>query len=210
MKKSLFTLALALLLIAVSATAKKVKLTIDGTLSPTQRTLYLIVNEDTANAQRIAITDAKFSVNLKVDANDIIRLHDWKEWPERSVFVLLPDSRHITINWRTGTIEGSPKSLRMQQAIREAREDDPSGFHIDVFSDDKEAWEQARIQGESIRAQMLAQQKQTIMRLIKDNNNNIGAWLAYCYAPIFEGGLPQMTNGTTPKWLSHPIFKAHK
>lgn len=209
MKRQILTAAL--LLIAASAFAKKVKLTIDGTLSPTQKILYLIVNEDTANAQRLAIKDAHFSVKLKVDANDIIRLHDWKDWPERSAFVLLPDSRHITIDWRTGAIEGSPKSLRMQEAIREARRDDPSSFHIDVFSEDKEAWEQARQEAESIRAQMRAEQKRTIMRLIDENaGNNISAWLAYCYANIFEGGLRQLARGGNPKWLNHPIFTAHK
>ena len=161
---------LALLLTATTAMAKKVKLTIDGILSPTQTTAYLIINEDTANAQRLAITDARFSVSITVDANDIIRIHDWKEWPERSVFVLLPDSRHITINWQTGTIEGSPLSLRMQEAIRTVHRDNPDNFHIDVFSDNKDDWAQARIREQQVREHMLDSQKETVRQVI-DNNS---------------------------------------
>ena len=47
--------------------AKKVKLTIDGTLSPGQTSLYLIINEDIANAQRLPINDAKLVLNQRCD-----------------------------------------------------------------------------------------------------------------------------------------------
>ena len=107
MKRLLFFLA-ALAMVSAGC-AKKVKVTIDGTVSPTQTILYLIINEDTAHAQRLPIKDARFSVTVKVDRDAFIRLHDWKEWPERSVFVLIPDSRHITIDWNKGTITGSPQ-----------------------------------------------------------------------------------------------------
>ena len=201
----------ALLIIAAAAYAKKVKLTIDGTLSPTQTTLYLIINEDTANAQRLAIENAHFSVSLKVDANDIIRLHDYKGWPERSAFVLIPDSRHITIDWRTGAIEGSPMSLRMKAAIKQVRDESPEGFHIDVFSEDPEAWAKARQQGEIIRQHMLDKQRQTIYKVITENqDNNISTWIAYCYSNLFPDGLDQLALGKNPKWLNHPTLKARK
>ena len=99
MKQLLFVLAAVML--ATTAQAKKVKVTIDGTVSPSQTKLYLIINEDTANAQLLPIKDAKFSVTIKVDRNAFIRLHDYKEWPERSAFVLIPDSKHIAINSNT-------------------------------------------------------------------------------------------------------------
>ena len=202
---------LALLLTATTAMAKKVKLTIDGILSPTQTTAYLIINEDTANAQRLAITDARFSVSITVDANDIIRIHDWKEWPERSVFVLLPDSRHITINWQTGTIEGSPLSLRMQEAIRTVHRDNPDSFHIDVFSDNKEDWAQARIREQQVRDHMLDSQRETVRQVIDNNSKtNIATWIAYCYSNLFAGGLDELAHGKHPKWLKHPILKDRK
>ena len=77
MKQLLFVLASIML--ATTAQAKKVKVTIDGTVSPSQTKLYLIINEDTANAQLLPIKDAKFSVTIKVDRNAFIRLHDYKE-----------------------------------------------------------------------------------------------------------------------------------
>ena len=202
---------LALLLTTTTATAKKVKLTIDGILSPTQTTAYLIINEDTANAQRLAIPDARFSVSITVDANDIIRIPDWKEWPERSVFVLLPDSRHITINWQTGTIEGSPLSLRMQEAIRTVHRDNPDSFHIDVFSDNKEDWAQARIREQQVRDHMLDSQRETVRQVIDNNSKtNIATWIAYCYSNLFASGLDELAHGKHPKWLKHPILKDRK
>ena len=59
-----------------TAQAKKVKVTIDGTVSPSQTTLYLIVNEDTAQALRVPIQDAQFSVTVTVDRDAFIRLND--------------------------------------------------------------------------------------------------------------------------------------
>ena len=111
MKKILFVLAAILL--ATTAQAKKVKVTIDGRVSPSQTKLYLIINEDTANAQLLPIKDAKFSVTVKVDRDAFVRLHDYKQWPERSVFVLIPDSKHITIDWNTGSITGSQQSSEL-------------------------------------------------------------------------------------------------
>ena len=123
MKKILFVLA-AVLLVA-TAQAKKVKVTIDGRVSPSQTKLYLIINEDTANAQLLPIKDAKFSVTIKVDKNSFIRLHDYKDWPERSVFVLIPDSKHITIegtgaDGKTVAYEVATDAEYLRQAMDEA------------------------------------------------------------------------------------------
>ena len=73
------------------AQARKVKVTIDGTMVSSDTRIYLIVNEDTANAQILPIDNHQFSVTVTVDRNAFIRLHDYKEWPERSAFVLIPD-----------------------------------------------------------------------------------------------------------------------
>lgn len=207
MKRQFFILS-ALFMVVLTSCAKKVNVTIDGTVSPTQKTLYLIINEDTANAKLLPIEDAKFSVTVKVDVNDIIRLHDWKEWPERSVFVLIPDSKHITINTWDGTIQGSPMSQKMREAIDRVRKTGPNGFHIDVFSDNEEEWARAREQERRIRAQMEDEQRNVVLETIKENGDNaIASWIAYCYADIFPGGLDEIAKGQQPKWRNHPIFQ---
>lgn len=209
MKRLLFFLA-ALAMVSTGC-AKKVKVTIDGTVSPTQTTLYLIINEDTAHAQRLPIKDAKFSVTVTVDRDAFIRIHDWKEWPERSVFVLIPDSRHITIDWNKGTIEGSPQSLKLQAACRQIRDLSPEGFHIDVFTDDPEAWREARERANSIRSSMLAQQKEVTKRVMMENKDNISVvWIAYCFPQLLEGELNAMIDHMKPKWANHPLLNKRK
>lgn len=189
--------------------AKKVKLTIDGTLSPVQTKLYLIVNEDIANAQLVPINDAKFSVTIEVDRNAFVRLHDWKEWPENSPFVLIPDSRHITINWNTGEIEGSVLSKKLKKALDEIKMHSPEGFHVDVFGDDPEAWRSAQEQGNSIRDMMLQQQKDVARETILDNKKSfMCAWIVYCFPQLMEGELEMMLDHMKPKWMNHPILKA--
>ena len=181
MKKILFVLA-AVLLVA-TAQAKKVKVTIDGRVSPSQTKLYLIINEDTANAQLLPIKDAKFSVTVKVDKNSFIRLHDYKDWPERSVFVLIPDSKHITIDWNTGTITGSNQSRELQAICKQIRDASPNGFHIDVFSDDPEAWRQARIREASIREDMMNQQKKIAKEVMLEKQKQDIRSLDYVHIP---------------------------
>ena len=191
----------------LNVSAKKVKLTIDGTVSPSQTMLYLIVNEDKENAMLVPIQDAKFSVTLKVESNAFIRLSDNKNWPERSVFVLIPDSKHITINWRTGSIEGSPMSNKLQVAMKEIREAFPEGFHIDVFSDNPDDWEIAREREASMRAQMQMRQREAIMRIIVENSdNNIPAWIYYCYKPSIAMKAENI-GPKDSKWLNHAIVR---
>ena len=208
MKRILFLLA-AFFLLALPSCAKKVTVTIDGTLSPTQTSLYLIVNEDTAHAQRVQIQDARFSVTVTVDRNAFIRLHDYKDWPERSVFVLIPDSRHISIDWTDGTIEGSPKSKELQLICRQVAQEGPGNFHVDVFSDDKEAWAEARAQEKIMRDKMQMMQINTIERVIKENNNNnFPAWIVYCYQSLLEGPFRHIIDANkNHKWAKHTIIK---
>lgn len=199
-----------LVVIVLSACAKKVKLAIDGTTSPSQTTLYLIINEDTANAQLIPINDAKFSVTVEVDKNDFIRLHDYKDWPERSPFVLIPDSRHITINTWNGTIEGSPMSQRLQDAMKAIRDAGPGTFHIDVFSEDPKVWEEARVQERAIRAKMEEEQRLIIRNVMLDNkDNNIPAWIVFCFPEQTYMYLDEVTKGS-PKWMKHPVLMKKK
>ena len=68
MKQKLFVILSALFGAVLTIGAKKVKLTIDGVVSPNLTTLYLIVNEDTAHAQIVPIKDEQFSVTITVDA----------------------------------------------------------------------------------------------------------------------------------------------
>ena len=198
-------------MLAATTQAKKVKVTIDGTVSPSQTKLYLIINEDTANAQLLPIKDAKFSVTIKVDRDAFIRLHDYKEWPERSVFVLIPDSKHITINWNTGEISGSKQSKELQTLCKQIRDAGPNGFHIDVFSDDPEAWRQAHIREAAIREDMMNQQKKIAKETMLENKDKIyGAWIMYTFPELLEGELSAMIGHMKPKWANHPILKAKK
>ena len=209
MKQLLFVLAAIML--ATTAQAKKVKVTIDGTVSPSQTKLYLIINEDTANAQLLPIKDAKFSVTIKVDRNAFIRLHDYKEWPERSAFVLIPDSKHITINWNTGEISGSKQSKELQTICKQIRDAGPNGFHIDVFSDDPEAWKAAREQEHSIRESMLYEQKQIAKLAMVENRDKIyDAWIVYAFPELLEGELDAIVGYKNPKWVKNPILKKKK
>lgn len=208
--KQLLCILIAFAFVA-TAQARQVKVTIDGTVSPSQTTLYLIVNEDTAHAQRVPINNARFSVTVTVDRNAFIRLHDFKEWPERSPFVLIPDSRHITVNWDTGDIKGSRQSQKLKAACREIRDASPEGFHIDVFSQNPDDWSRAQEQEAALREGMLAEQKRVFKRQMSANKTNyICAWLLYCFPELSDGEVGTMLEQMKPKpkWMSHPILKA--
>lgn len=206
MKKQILFILL-LLLGAAGTSAKKIKVTIDGNVYPSQTKLYLIVNEDTANAQLIPIQDAKFSVTLKVEKDAFIRIHDYKEWPKRSAFVLIPDSKHITIDWRTGAITGSEKSTQLRLVMDEIERLAPETFHIDVFSEDKEEWARARETANNIRKKMEMKQLETIMMRIRENSdNNIPAWIYFCYKDMMVGSPEEITGGSNSKWLRHKVM----
>ena len=196
-----------LMLTTLFGCAKKQKLTIDGTVPSWQSNLYIIVNEDTANAQRVPLVDGKFSVTLNVDKNAFIRLHESKNWPERSFFVLIPDSRHITVDGSDFRIEGSPMSQRLQAAVDLVRRTSPESFHVDVFSDDPDAWAEARATERSMRAQMEEEQREVIDKIIQENRKNIiPAWIVYCYPEQVEP-LMSMYSQSSLKWTKHPILQ---
>lgn len=199
-----------LMLTTLFGCAKKQKLTIDGTVASWQSSIYLIVNEDTANAQRVPLDNGKFSVKLTVDKDAFIRLGDSKEWPERSYFVLIPDSRHITVDGNDYRIEGSPMSQRLQAATDLVRRTSPEGFHVDVFTDDPKAWAEAHEQERSMRARMEAEQREVINDIIQENSKNIiPAWLVYCYPELVEP-LMSLYSETSLKWTKHPILQKKK
>jgi hypothetical protein len=210
--KRITILFTALLLTALTVSAKNIKVTIDGTVESYVSRLYLIVNEDTANAQLVPIQDGKFSVTVKVDRESLIRLHDSKEWPERAFFVIYPDSKHITVDMRTGTIEGSVMSNRLNQSVNIVRKAGPGNFHIDVFSEDKAAWEEARAREKAIRANMEAEQRTLFQNLIRENRyNNIPVWLTYCFPYLVTPDfMAEVTKEIEPEWMQHPILKARK
>ena len=195
-----------LIVVALSAYAKKVKLTIDGTTLPSQTTLYLIINNDTANAQRVPVNDKKFSVTVEVDKNDFIRLQDNKGRPDRGDFVLIPDSHHITVDMWDGIVEGSPMSQNLHKIVRGIRSAGPGTFHIDVFSEDPKAWEEARAQERAIRAKMEEQQRELVRKVMSENkDNNIPAWILYCFPELAYKYLDEVTKDS-PKWMRHPIL----
>lgn len=194
-----------------TASAKKVKVTIDGTVSPSQTRLFLIINEDTANAMRVPIQDGRFSVTVKVEKDAFIRLSDYKQWPERSAFVLIPDSKHITVDWRTGRIEGSPMSLELAAALDAIRHEDPYGFHIDIFTDDPEARAQAAEQQRMIYQEMEARHRAIILETIDKNSaNNIPAWVYFCYHSKLDLPFRFFAEGAAPKWTKHAVLARFK
>ncbi len=204
--KSRIMMFSVLIMVALNACAKKVKLTIDGTTSPSQTTLYLIINNDTANAQRVPVNDKKFSVTVKVDKNDFIRLQDNKERPDRGDYVLIPDSRHITVDMWNGKVEGSPMSQYLQSTVRAIQSAGPGTFHIDVFSEDPKAWEEARAQERAIRAQMEEEQRELVRKVMLENkDNNIPAWILYCFPELAYKYIDEVTKDS-PKWMRHPIL----
>ena len=44
---------------------------------------------------------------------------------------------------------------------------------------------------------------------MKDKNNIILAWIAYCYPEVMEGELQAMVDAMKPKWINHPILQKH-
>ena len=203
-----FLLFLTAIVTAVTGQAKKVKVTIDGTVSPSQTIVYLIINEDTAHAQLLPITDGHFSTTVKVDRDAFIRLNDNKKWPERSAFVLVPDSRHITVDWNRGSITGSKLSQKLQVTCHEIQVSSPEGFHVDVFSDDPDAWRQAQQQANLVRNSMQEEQKSIARSVLLDNKDSIlTVWIAYCYPQLFEGELNDIIAHMKPKWADHPLMK---
>ena len=208
MKRSFIIIA-AMMLTMITASAKKVTVTIDGTVYRTQEKIYLIVDEDTANAVVVPVQNGQFTVTTTVDANSIIRLHETKEWPERAEFVIIPDSKHITIDWNTGSITGSQQSSELQAICKQIRDAGPNGFHIDVFSDDPEAWREARVREAAMREDMMNQQKKIAKEVMLKNKDKIyGAWIMYTFPELLEGELNAIINYEKPKWASHPILKA--
>ena len=71
--KRTFIIIAAMMLTMITASAKKVTVTIDGTVYRTQEKIYLIVDEDTANAVVVPVQNGQFTVTTTVDANSIIR-----------------------------------------------------------------------------------------------------------------------------------------
>ena len=206
-----FVCILMAVAVVAAIQAKKVKVTIDGTVLPSQTQLYLIVNEDTANAQLIPIVDAKFSVSIKVDDNAFIRLQDNKEWQERSAFVLIPDSKHITINWNTREITGSNHSQELQDVCKTIRSFDPGTFHIDVFSDDPELLKREREREREIRETMSQHQIVFVREQLYDNPNDfVRVWLVYRYPQFAAPYIVDLIKEKNPQWVNHPLLKKKK
>ena len=202
MKRSLFIMTAFAFLTA----AQGKKVTIDGTSSSER--MYLIINEDTEHAQLLDIQDGKFSVTVNVDRNTFIRLQESKNFPRRAAAVLIPDSKHITVDTDNRLIQNSGKSKELRRLCMEMESNSPENFHVDVFSQDPQAWKDAREHEKSIHESMLNSQRETFKQLLLEDKNNIMlAWLAYCYPEMMEGELQAMVDAMKPKWSSHPILK---
>jgi hypothetical protein len=98
-------------------------------------------------------------------------------------------------------------SQRLRTALSAIKREDPEGFHIDVFSDDPEAWRQAQEAGESMRRQMRETQRTVAFQQMRENSKNIiPAWIAYCYYNLLEPEVELMLKDKKQKWTKHPIL----
>ena len=205
MKRSLFIM----IVLAFMTAAQGKKVTIEGTSSSER--IYLIINEDTEHALLLDIQDGKFSVTVNVNRNAFIRLQESKTFPRRAAAVLIPDSKHIIVDTDNQLIQNSGKSKELKILCIEMESNSPENFHIDVFSQDPQAWKEAREHENALHESMRNSQRDTFKRLLlKDKHNIMLAWLAYCYPEIMEGELQAMVDAMKPKWINHPILKKHE
>ena len=206
MKQRMILLA-TLLVVFLSASAKKLKVTIDGTASPSQQTLYLIVNEDTAKAQLISVNEGKFTVTVKVNEDDFIRLSENKERPTPSSVVIMADERNISVNMETGTVKGSYMTDKLRAAIKRIENAGPGHFHIDVFTDDPKAWEEAKTKERMMREEMKEQQRLCARQVLEDERyNDIPAWIVIVFPEQVFPWLDKYIEEES-LWLEHPVRK---
>lgn len=205
MKQRMILLA-TLLVVFLSASAKKLKVTIDGTASPSQQTLYLIVNEDTAKAQLISVNEGKFTVTVKVNEDDFIRLSENKAYrPDVRSVVIIADERHITVDMERNTVENSYLTECLQNAIREIESAGPGTFHIDVFSDNEEDWKKARAEEKEIRARMAEHQRDVVkQKMEKERYTVIPAWILIIFP---EQASAFLGDYEFSEWMEHPVLK---
>jgi len=206
MKQRMILLA-TLLVVFLSASAKKLKVTIDGTASPSQQTLYLIVNEDTAKAQLISVNEGKFTVTVKVNEDDFIRLSENKERPTPSSVVIMADERNISVNMESRTVKGSYMTDKLRAAIKRIENAGPGHFHIDVFTDDPKAWEEAKTQERMMREEMKEQQRLCARQVLEDERyNDIPAWIVIVFPEQVSPWLNKYIEEES-MWLEHPVRK---
>ena len=206
MKQRMILLA-TLLVVFLSASAKKLKVTIDGTASPSQQTLYLIVNEDTAKAQLISVNEGKFTVTVKVNEDDFIRLSENKERPTPSSVVIMADERNISVNMESRTVKGSYMTDKLRAAIKRIENAGPGHFHIDVFTDDPKAWEEAKTKERMMREEMKEQQRLCARQVLEDERyNDIPAWIVIVFPEQVAPWLSKYIEEES-LWLEHPVRK---
>jgi hypothetical protein len=207
MKQRMILLS-ALLVVFLSASAKKLKVTIDGTARPSQESIYLIVNEDTATALLVPVNEGKFKVTVKVNEDDYIRLVENKAYrPDVRSVVIIADERHITVNMESNTVEHSYMTKCLKDRIGEIESAGPGTFHIDVFSDNKEDWEKARAEEKEIRARMKEQQRMVVKQVLEDERYNvIPAWILILYPEQASPWLDKYFEEFST-WLDHPVLK---
>lgn len=197
----------ALIMSATSLFAKKVSVTIEGTVPHYVSKIYLIVNEDTANARLLPIENGKVAAKVKVDAKAFIRISESKDWPSRNLFVLIPDSKHITFDGYNSTVTGSPMSERLHSTVKALQKMSSEGFHIDVFTDNIDEIREANKLGNQIRQEMDDKQRVAVLQAIDANaDNQIPAWLAYIYKHLLGDQLVSYLRMNSPKWATHPIL----
>ena len=196
----------ALLVVFLSASAKKLKVTINGTASPSLESIYLIVNEDTATAQLVPVIDGKFKVTVKVTEDDYIRLVEKKTYrPEIRSVVIIADERQINVDMERRKVENSYMTKCLQDALREIESAGPGTFHIDVFSDKPEDWERARAEEKEIRARMKEQQRMVVKQIMeKERYTVIPAWILIIYP---EQASAFLGDYEFSEWIEHPVLK---
>ncbi len=208
--KNSFILSLALAWTTLTACAKAIDVTIEGTHYDYVEEVYLIVNEDTAHAQRVPLKDGHFKTTIRVNRNDFIRISRSKYLDKETRNVVIADSKSITVNLYMGTVEGSEQSKLLNDCLLEIERSGPGTFHIDYFGDDPAVWEKIRADEQATRKRMEMHQQEIIRQKIIDNADNlIPAWLVRTQTDIPTEILNKATKGK-PKWMKHPILTGKK
>ena len=146
-------------------------------------------------------------MTVKVNEDDFIRLSENKERPTPSSVVIMADERNISVNMETGTVKGSYMTDKLRAAIKRIENAGPGHFHIDVFTDDPKAWEEAKTQERMMREEMKEQQRLCARQVLEDERyNDIPAWIVIVFP---EQVFPWLDIYIKEEslWLEHPVRK---
>ena len=221
MRKQYIILVL-LLFVALTASAKKVKVTIEGYNIDWNTDVRVIVNENIDEFHHADIKEGRFSITLKVEKGAFIRLALYKTEPmtngarrvirdfskdSRQGMVVVAEGGKVRINYQNNNVKGSTLSRKLQERrhilqdidkqIRELQEY-PRGLHL--TREQIEAREREVVK-------LREAQQQFLDRFIKeDASTPLPAWYMRNYPIAAEGAACKQAVQQKAAWLKHPIL----